>query len=84
MKTLKNLKREVPLILSEPLDSFLFEFNMNISVISNSNMISSLKSSEISTIHLGVNKEKDDFLSKAGSFTSEGNLNKEKNRCRIF
>lgn len=79
IKTLKNLRREIPIILSDPLDSFFSDMNM--SVIGNNSMLLSIKSSEISTIHMTTVKEKENW----GSTASEGGFNwKERQKCCIY
>ena len=55
IKTLKNLKRELPLIITNPLESFFDPNSFTMSMSGSGQLNSSLKCSEVSIFNLSAN-----------------------------
>ena len=80
IKTIKNLKRELPIIITTPLDCILERMAFPANGCPGSFMNSSLKNSEISTIHIsGSKREKENSSSFENSLVT-----KKKETCVIF
>jgi len=83
IKSIKNLKRELPPIITYPLDCILEKEAFPMSQVRGDSFMNvSMKSSEISTIHISSSKEKEEM--RCCSLSDSHKTVKSKPNCLIF